>query len=171
MPALAHLTEQALHRAGHDRAQKAQLCVATVAQSTCPRSTPGGSARGYQGADRPLSRPVCPINSRPGCICMHHQTCDEYPLLPHIGRGQGWRVAPRATSAVTLCDRKRRGGTVHHFADASPRTIPRHPPGGSKNPWWGGWGSNPRPADYESRRPVALVRACDLGRYAWARSC
>ena len=60
MPALSHLTEQALHRAGHDRAQKAQLCVATVAQSTCPRSTPGGSARGYQGADRPLSRPVCP---------------------------------------------------------------------------------------------------------------
>ena len=61
MPALSHLTEQALHRAGHDRAQKARLCVATVAQSTCPRSTPNaGSARGYQGVDRSLSRPVCP---------------------------------------------------------------------------------------------------------------
>jgi len=60
MPALSHLTEQALHRAGHDRAQKARLCVATVAQSTCPRSTPNaGSARGYQGADRSLSRTVC----------------------------------------------------------------------------------------------------------------
>ena len=55
MPALSHLTEQALHRAGHDRAQKAQLCVATMAQSSCPRSTPGGSAR--LSGRRPTAQP------------------------------------------------------------------------------------------------------------------
>jgi hypothetical protein len=34
---------------------------------------------------------------------------------------------------------------------------------------WGGWGSNPRPTDYESSPPAALVRAADLGRHRRAR--
>jgi hypothetical protein len=29
--------------------------------------------------------------------------------------------------------------------------------------WWGGWGSNPRPADYESSPPAAVVGPSDLG--------
>ena len=86
--------------------------------------TPGRRAVIRAQTDRSAAR-FAPIDSRLGCIFMHHQTWDECSLLPRIGRGQGWRVAPRATSAVTLCDRKRRGGTVHHFADANPRTIPR----------------------------------------------
>jgi len=36
---------------------------------------------------------------------------------------------------------------------------------------WGGWDSNPGPADYESGRPAALARAPDLGRYERPRSC
>src|SRR5215813_5920625 len=36
---------------------------------------------------------------------------------------------------------------------------------------WGGWDSNPGPADYESSRPVPAVRVADLGRYATPRSC
>ena len=28
--------------------------------------------------------------------------------------------------------------------------------------WWGGWGSNPRPADYESGKPMANCRGIDL---------
>jgi homospermidine synthase len=35
---------------------------------------------------------------------------------------------------------------------------------------WGGWDSNPRPTDYESSPPAALVRMADLGRYGWIRS-
>ena len=35
--------------------------------------------------------------------------------------------------------------TVHRIADIGPRDLD---PEGS-NCWWGGWGSNPRPADYE----------------------
>jgi hypothetical protein len=35
---------------------------------------------------------------------------------------------------------------------------------------WGGWNSNPRPADYESRRPAALVRVADQGRGELMRS-
>jgi hypothetical protein len=35
---------------------------------------------------------------------------------------------------------------------------------------WGGWDSNPGPADYESRTPAVLVRAPDLGRCALTRS-
>jgi hypothetical protein len=36
---------------------------------------------------------------------------------------------------------------------------------------WGGWDSNPGPADYESSPPAVLVRASDLGGYVRARSC
>jgi len=36
---------------------------------------------------------------------------------------------------------------------------------------WGGWDSNPGPADYESGRPAALARLPDLGRYERPRSC
>ena len=36
---------------------------------------------------------------------------------------------------------------------------------------WGGWDSDPGPADYESGRPAALARAPDLGRYERPRSC
>jgi len=36
---------------------------------------------------------------------------------------------------------------------------------------WGGWDSNPGPADYESSQPVPAVRVADLGRYATPRSC
>ena len=35
---------------------------------------------------------------------------------------------------------------------------------------WGGWGSNPRPTDYESRPPAAGVRVSDLGRRELTRS-
>jgi hypothetical protein len=36
---------------------------------------------------------------------------------------------------------------------------------------WGGWDSNPGPADYESSPPAALVRVAELGRYGTLRSC
>src|SRR5215471_18381399 len=36
---------------------------------------------------------------------------------------------------------------------------------------WGGWDSNPGPADYESSPPAALVSMADLGRYGTPRSC
>jgi hypothetical protein len=36
---------------------------------------------------------------------------------------------------------------------------------------WGGWGSNPRPTDYESSPPAALVRAVDLPRRGLAFRC
>ena len=36
--------------------------------------------------------------------------------------------------------------------------------------WWGGWDSNPGPADYESRWPSGLVKLADLGGYGSARS-
>jgi hypothetical protein len=31
---------------------------------------------------------------------------------------------------------------------------------------WGGWGSNPRAADYESRQPAGLLIAPDLQRHS-----
>ena len=36
---------------------------------------------------------------------------------------------------------------------------------------WGGWGSNPRPTDYESSPPAALVRVADLGIRGLASCC
>src|SRR5262249_51185847 len=36
--------------------------------------------------------------------------------------------------------------------------------------WWGGWDSNPGPADYESSLPAAPVRVADLGRHGSKRS-
>jgi hypothetical protein len=35
---------------------------------------------------------------------------------------------------------------------------------------WGGWDSNPGPADYESSPPAVLVTIADLRRYRSARS-
>jgi hypothetical protein len=35
---------------------------------------------------------------------------------------------------------------------------------------WGGWDSNPGPADYEFRRPTAIATVADLDRYVSARS-
>ena len=44
------------------------------------------------------------------------------------------------------------------------------PPGSTQHRRWGGWGSNPRPADYESSPPAAPVSAADLlreGQASW----
>ena len=35
---------------------------------------------------------------------------------------------------------------------------------------WGGWDSNPGPADYESSTPAACLIYCDLGGHKLARS-
>lgn len=35
---------------------------------------------------------------------------------------------------------------------------------------WGGWGSDPRPTDYESSPPAALAGVSDLGRHELTRS-
>src|SRR5690349_23627572 len=39
-------------------------------------------------------------------------------------------------------------------ADIGIRSGPRHAGDGYQTSWWGGWGSNPRPADYEKYGPV-----------------
>ena len=36
---------------------------------------------------------------------------------------------------------------------------------------WGGWGSNPRPADYESGQPANCFIASELGKSSLAQSC
>ena len=39
-------------------------------------------------------------------------------------------------------------------ADIGIRSGPRLADHGHQNRWWGGWGSNPRPADYENYGPA-----------------
>jgi len=82
MPALSHLTEQALHRAGHDAHRKPNYASQQWRRVLAPEAhrTPGRRAVIRASTDRSAAR-FAPIDSRPGCIFMHHQTWDECPLL------------------------------------------------------------------------------------------
>src|SRR5436190_17886945 len=43
-------------------------------------------------------------------------------------------------------------------------------PSNCRSDMWGGWDSNPGPADYESSQPAACPIRCDLGEHKLARS-
>jgi hypothetical protein len=68
---------------------------------------------------------------------------------------------------------------LKHRAEGDSRVVPTHPEltrshavtcGFGEWEEWGGWDSNPGPADYESSRPAAVVRVTDLRRHGVPRS-
>jgi hypothetical protein len=81
-----------------------------------------------------------------------------------------WHARP-ARRLPYVTGRSACGGTAQSAADIGPRTGPRQPPDGSIKPHpWGGWDSNPRPADYESSLPAHAILGPELGKCAGSGS-
>src|SRR5262249_16477997 len=86
--------------------------------------------------------------------------------LPEPELPTGQRVLPRVYLGTPRSARKLlyvtgggpgHGGGVHRPIALGPRTGPRTNLAVERNRWWGGWGSNPGPADYESAPAVPCV--------------
>ncbi len=78
---------------------------------------------------------------------------------PDLAAGQrslpAYTLARRHPLTVTLCNRTCSRGRLHSHRLVGPRTGHKSTGEGIK-PRWGGWGSNPRPADYEEAALVGV---------------
>ena len=86
----------------------------------------------------------------------HREQLAELDLRGTRFRRTPWRAS--SGSEVALCDQMRSDGPIHRPTDVGIRSGPRLADHGYQNSWWGGWGSNPRPADYEKYGPTLRVR-------------
>ena len=141
-------------------------CVDLASLAAAARRAPRGPSRLSSGAD---AGPAAPRSGAAGILYMarfgsrsHLSLASDLRVflkrdsqsVSGSSRRRVWHAKCR--SAVALCDRNGARPRRHTVRPTSVHETGQATPDITYNRRWGGWGSNPRPADYEETGPAAV---------------